>query len=131
MLAYGGHDRRRQASDLTEIWGRLSRQHLSGGQGCGCSFGGLMFQASDFELDIVEFVITGAEQANLPGVGAYIDAIAKRGPDRYSLPALLKALEEGDYRTASQAEIDFVIARLNTTLSNIEQAHSKGRFACD
>lgn len=131
MLAFGGNDRRRLASDLSEIWGRISRQHLSGGQGCGCSFGGLMFQASDFELDIVEFVIGDALKAGLPGVETYIDAIAKRGPDRYSLPALLKALEEGDYRSAAEAEVDFAIERLNTTLSNIEKAHSKGRFACD
>jgi hypothetical protein len=131
MLAFGGNDRRRRASDLTQIWARLSSQHLSGGQGCGCSFGGLMFQASDFELDIVEFVIGDALKAGLPGVEVYIDAIAKRGPDRYSLRALLKALEEGDVGSATEAEIDFVIERLNTTLSNIEQAHSKGRFVCD
>lgn len=131
MLAIGGNDRRRKASDLIEIWGRLSSQHLAGGQGCGCSFGGLMFMASDFELDIVEFVIGEAEKAGLPGVEAIIDAIAKRGPERYSLPALLKALAEGETRSASDVEIDFIIDRLNTTLSNMEQAHSKGRFACD
>lgn len=131
MLAFGGKDRRRQASDLTEIWGRLSRQNLTGGQGCGCSFGGLMFQASDFELDIVEFVIGAADQAGLPGVCVFIDAISKRGPDRYSLPALLKALEGDAFGAASDADIDFTIERLTTTLSNIEKAHSKGRFACD
>lgn len=131
MLAYGGNDRRRRASNLVETWGRLSRQHLSGGQGCGCSFGGLMFQASDFELDIVEFVIGDAGQAGLPGVEAYVDAVSKRGPDRYSLPALLKALEDGERRDASEAVIDFVVERLTTTLTNIEQAHAKGRFACD
>jgi hypothetical protein len=131
MLAFAGNNRRRRASDLTQMWGRLSSQHLSGGQGCGCSFGGLMFQASDFELDIVEFVIGDASKAGLPGVETYINSIAKRGPDRYSLRALLKALEEGDSRSASEAETDFIIERLNTTLSNIEQAHSKGRFVCD
>jgi hypothetical protein len=131
MVAFCGNDRRRRASGLTEMWGRLSSQHLSGAQGCGCSFGGLMFQASDFELDIVEFVIGDASKAGLPGVEAYIDAIAKRGPDRYSLRALLKALEESDARPASDVEINFIIERLNTTLSNIEQAHSKGRFVCD
>ncbi|MDB5508732.1 MAG: hypothetical protein JWL93_1201 [Hyphomicrobiales bacterium] len=131
MLADGEGDRRRRAADLTELWGRLSRQHLTGGQGCGCSFGGLMFQASDFELDIVEFVIAGAEQAHLPGAVVFVDAVSRRGPDRYSLPALLKALAEGDHRAATPAEIDCVIERLNVTLSNIDRAHAKGRFACD
>lgn len=131
MLAFTGKDRRRQASDLAEIWGRVSRQHLSGGPGCGCSFGGLMFQASDFELDIVEFVIGEARKAGLPKAELYIDEIAKRGPDRYSLPALLKALEDEDYRAAAPSEIDIVLTSLNTTLSAIEKAHSKGRFACD
>lgn len=110
-----------------QLWGGLSRQHLTGGQGCGCSFGGLVFQASDFELEIVEFVIAGAEQAHSPGAVAYVDAVYRRGPDRYSLPALLKALEEGDHRAATPAEIE----RLNVTLSNIDRAHAKGRFACD
>lgn len=131
MLAYGPDRRRPKALELTDVWSRLSRQHLSGGQGCGCSFGGLMFQASDFELDIVEFVVGGADTSGLPGVGAYIDDVAKRGPDRYSLPALLKALAEGDYRGAGEAEIDFTLDRLGSTLSNIEKAHSRGRFACD
>jgi hypothetical protein len=90
-----------------------------------------MFQASDFELDIVEFVIAGAEQAHLPGAVVFVDAVSRRGPDRYSLPALLKALAEGDHRAATPAEIDCVIERLNVTLSNIDRAHAKGRFACD
>lgn len=131
MLAFGGRDRRRQAADLRAIWGRISSQHLSGGQGCGCSFGGLMLQASDFELDIVEFAITEARKAGQPGVETYVDAIAKRGPDRYSLPALLKALEEGDYRAASEDEIAVTLDSLQTTLSAIEKAHSRSRFACD
>jgi len=125
-------DRRRKlARDLVEIWGRVASQHMTGGQGCSCSFGGLSFQASDFELDIVEFVIGEAHKASLPKAEIYIDAIAKRGPDRYSLPALLKALETGEYREASDAEIDVVLASLNITLSAIEKAHSIGRFACD
>lgn len=123
--------RRMQARDLIEIWSRVSSQHMSGGQGCSCSFGGLMFQASDFELDIIEFVIGEAQKVGLPETETYIDAIAKRGPDRYSLRALLKALEEGDFRSASEAEINVVLTSLHTTLSAIERAHSKGRFACD
>jgi hypothetical protein len=130
-LAFTGKDRRQQASDLAGIWDRISSQHLSGGQGCGCSFGGLMFQATDFELDIVEFVIGEAKKAGLPKAELYIDEIAKRGPDRYSLLKLLRALEQGDYRMASEPEIDVVLTSLNTTLSAIEQAHSKGRFVCD
>lgn len=131
MLAFTGIDRRRKAADLIEMWGRLSSQHLAGGQGCGCSFGGLMFMASDFELDIVEFVIGEAGKAGLPEVEPIIDAIAKRGPDRYSLPALLKALEQGEIPPGAEREADFIVERLDTTLSNMEQAHSKGRFACD
>ena len=123
--------RRKLARDLVEIWSRVASQHMSGGQGCSCSFGGLSFQASDFELDIVEFVIGEAQKAGLPNAEVYVDAVAKRGPDRYSLPALLKALENGEYREASGAEIDVVLASLNTTLSAIEKAHSKGRFVCD
>ncbi len=131
MLAFGPRDRCRQAAELQETWRRVSSQHLSGGQGCGCSFGGLMLQASDFELDIVEFVISEARKLGAPGAEIYIDAVAKRGPDRYSLPALLKSIEAGEFGSASEHDIDVVLERLNHTLTAMEQAHSRGRFACD
>lgn len=131
MIALGSNDRHRQARELQEIWRRVSSQHLSGGQGCGCSFGGLMLMASDFELDIVEFVINEAHKAGAPGVEAYIDAVARRGPDRYSLPALLTSIEMGEFQSASEHDIDVVLHRLNRTLSAMESAHSRGRFTCD
>ena len=131
MLALGSNDRRRQAHELQEIWRRVSSLHLSGGQGCGCSFGGLMLMASDFELDIVEFVFAEAQKAGATGVEAYIDAVAGRGPDRYSLPALLTCIEDGDLRDASQGDVALILESLNRTLSAMESQHSRGRFACD
>ena len=47
----------REARDL---WSRLARQHVSFGQGCACGFGGLTVSMSDFEQDIVEFVMNDA-----------------------------------------------------------------------
>ena len=131
MRALGQTDRRQQALELQEIWRRVSSLHLSGGQGCGCSFGGLMLMASDFELDIVEFVVAEAGKTGATGVEEYIDAVARRGPDRYSLPALLTCIGDGDVRDASEGDVELILKSLNRTLSAMERAHSRGRFACD
>lgn len=112
------------------MWRRIGSQHLSAAQGCAYGFGGLMLQASDFELDIVEFVLGDARRSNLPGVETYINGIAGRGPDRYSLPALLDAIgKAGD--EANPEDLEFILSRLRRTLTSIEAAHTSSRFACD
>lgn len=119
-----------QARDLTEIWNRISRQHMSTGSGCGCGFGGLVLQAADFELDIVEFVVDDARKQGRTAIPDFIDEVAKRGPDRYSIVALLKGLDTGDNKI-SKDDRSFVLERLAKTLGAIDTAHGKGRFACD
>lgn len=129
----GSHDRQGQARALAATWRRISRQHLTSGQGCACGFGGgLMLQGAAFELDIVEFLIEDARKAGHVGLEAFIDAVAKRGPDQYSLPALVDALGRGDAGQAlGEGERAFALERLGATLGSIDSAHSGGRFACD
>lgn len=124
-------ERRKRAQELAQLWSRVSRQHLSAGQGCSCGFGGLVLQAADFELDIVEFLIGDARKAGASGVEHMIEKTARRGPDRYSLSALIAAIENSDPAPASEKDIEFALSRLSTTLTSIEAAHSRGRFACD
>ncbi|MDR3523511.1 MAG: hypothetical protein P4L66_05355 [Acetobacteraceae bacterium] len=124
--------RRPDVDELKALWSRLSRQHLSGGQGCGCSFGGLVLQASDFELDIVEFLLHDAAQHGAVHIAAFVAAAASRGPDRYSLPALLEALATTqDAAMIGSGDLDFAISRLRQTLKNIDSAHRTRRFVCD
>lgn len=130
MLQFSSPKPPSKASELMEIWNRISRQHMSAGSGCGCGFGGLILQAADFELDIVEFVIDDAKNDGRHDVPPFIDAVSKRGPDRYSIVALLTALDAGDGRI-SDGDQAFALARLATSLTSIDSAHGKGRFACD
>jgi hypothetical protein len=124
--------RQKQAHDLIETWGRVSRQHMSAGAGCGCGFGGLILQASDFELDIVEFLINDARKDGMAGVETFVNAVARRGAESYSLSALLQAISDAEASaTANADELEFAIERLGRTLSSIEQSHRKGRFICD
>jgi hypothetical protein len=126
------NDRSKQARELAEMWSRVSRQHLTAGAGCSCGIGGLMLQASDFELDIVEFVINDARKEKLAGLEAFIDAVAARGPDRYSLSDLLKAIGSADHPTTpSSADLQFALDRLRKTLSSMDANHNRSRFACD
>lgn len=123
--------RRQSVDELKTLWSRVARQHLSGGQGCGCSFGGLILQASDFEIDIVEFLLHDAAKRNARHIPAIVQTAA-RGPDRYSLPALLETLATTrDAALIESGELDFAIDRLSRTLTNIEAAHRKSRFACN
>jgi hypothetical protein len=125
-------NRSSNARELAAMWRRIGSQHLSASQGCACGFGGLMIQAADFEIDIVEFVLGDARKSGLSGVEAYVNAVARRGEDRYSLPALLSDIEKsGDKAPAKADELDFILARLRTTLNSIETAHNSSRFVCD
>jgi hypothetical protein len=129
----GSRDWGVEAQALAEMWRRVSRQHLSSGQGCACGFGGgLMLQGAAFELDIVEFLIDDARKAGLGGVETFIDAVAKRSVDQYSLIALIDGLGRVDpAKSLTIIERAFAINRLRTTLVSMDSAHTGGRFACD
>lgn len=130
VAAAGQVERAEAARELAALWQRIGSQHI-GAQGCAaCGFGGMMFQASDFELDIVEFVIGDARKAQRPDIETYIDRVAKRGPDRYSLPALLEAIA-AEREGAAPDDLDFILTRLRTTLTSIEAAHNSARFVCE
>jgi hypothetical protein len=125
-------DRTSQAKELAEMWGRVSRQHLTAGAGCSCGIGGLFLQASDFELDIVEFVINDARKEGRADLETFIDAVAGRGTDRYSLAALFDAIGRADHATTPSADaLQFALDRLRKTLSQMDSAHSRNRFVCD
>ncbi|HTH97045.1 MAG TPA: hypothetical protein VL574_06475, partial [Stellaceae bacterium] len=55
---------RQEAQRLAETWNNVAGIHLAAGQGCACAVGGVLLSAADFELDIVEFVLHEAQQAN-------------------------------------------------------------------
>lgn len=129
----GSRDWRVETLTLADMWRRVSRQHLSSGQACACGFGGgLMLQGAAFELDIVEFLIDDARKAGHGAIETFIDAVAKRGVDQYSLFALIDALGRLDpVKALSDSERAFAIDRLGTTLGSMDSAHTGGRFACD
>lgn len=133
MMVVTPDDRRRHAQEIGEIWRRVSRQHLSSGQGCACGYGGgLMLQGAAFELDIVEFLVEDARKAGHGGLEAFIDAKAKRGPDLYNLSALIEALGATDETCLLAAEShEFALERLKKMLGSMDVAHKRGRFACD
>lgn len=114
------------------MWRRVSRRHLTSGQGCACGFGGgLMLQGADFELDIVEFLIEDARKAGQLRIEPFVDRVAKRGPDKYSLAALLDAMARDALTDLDEEEASFAIAALRRTLGSMDAAHARGRFACD
>jgi hypothetical protein len=121
--------RREATREIGEMWRRVSRTHLTSGQGCACGFGGgLMLQGADFELDIVEFLIEDAMKAGYDALRIFINEAGRRGSKDYSLPALIEALGRDPLQGLTEAEASFAIATLRKTLASMDGAHS--RFAC-
>jgi hypothetical protein len=114
------------------MWSRISGHYLSSDLGCSCCAGGVVLQASDFERDIIEFLLSDARKAGLTSFESFLGAVARRGDDRYSLPRLIDSIAEGDdSAVGSHKELEFTLARLRPILSSIEAAQNRGRFACD
>ena len=132
MGIMSAEQRHTEAQRLAGLWSRISRQHLSSGQGCACGFGGgLILQGASFELDIIEFVLEDAKKQGFHQIGPFIDATCKRGPDRYSLPDLLDAVATPHASAQISAkELNFILTKLAMVLSSMDEAHNR-RFACD
>ena len=57
------------------MWNRISGHYLSSDLGCSCCAGGVVLQASDFELDIIEFLISDARKAGLTTFESFLSAV--------------------------------------------------------
>lgn len=132
QMSMSAEQRHMEAQRLAGLWSRISRQHLSSGQGCACGFGGgLILQGASFELDIIEFVLGDAKKQGYTDVEPFVDAVSKRGPDRYSLPDLFDAIGKYDCALAREPEqLDFILAKIAGVLESMDEAHNR-RFACD
>jgi hypothetical protein len=78
QMSMSAEQRHMEAQRLAGLWSRISRQHLSSGQGCACGFGGgLILQGASFELDIIEFVLGEAQKHRHTEVASYVDRVSK------------------------------------------------------
>jgi hypothetical protein len=130
-MTMSAEQRHAESQRLAGLWSRISRQHLSSGQGCACGFGGgLILQGASFELDIIEFVVGEAKKNGHADVERFVDAVSKRGPDRYSLPDLLEAIgKTNSDLEQNHSQLDFILTRISNVLEAMDATHSQ-RFAC-
>jgi hypothetical protein len=114
-----------EASELLEIWQRVSSRHVSLGTSCACGIGGVTLQLQDFEQDILDFVIGQAERSKRTDVIAYVRESAfdvQRG--RGSVEHLLKTLSRGDTQGLGEADVPiFVLGKLGKTLRSFARLH--------
>ena len=113
------------ASELLDIWQRLSSRHVSLGTSCACGIGGVTLQLQDFEQDIVDFVLGQAERNRRADVIAYLKDNAfdpRSGQARVQL-LLIKLSRADELRLAESDIPTFVLEKLGKTLRSFARLH--------
>ena len=114
-----------EASELLEIWQRVSSRHVSLGTSCACGIGGVTLQLQDFEQDILDFVIGQAERSKRTDVIAYVrESAFDSQRERGSVEHLLTTLSRGEGQGAGQVDVPtFVLEKLGKTLRSFARLH--------
>jgi hypothetical protein len=113
------------ASELLDIWQRLSSRHVSLGTSCACGIGGVTLQLQDFEQDIVDFVLGQAERNRRADVIAYLkDNAFDPRSGQASVQLLLIKLSRADELRLAESDIPtFVLEKLGKTLRSFARLH--------
>ncbi|MDD0812832.1 hypothetical protein PSQ20_20995 [Curvibacter sp. RS43] len=115
-----------QAARLVSLWSELSIRHVALGMSCGCGAGGISLRLEDFELDIVDYLEDAALRCDQPAVAAYFRARQAEGWPPSPLLLLLQDASEGDL---PQAVSDWVLPRIEKTLTSFKALHGGGAGA--
>lgn len=112
-------------AELRDIWNKVSRQHMSLGGACACSFG-VAISGADLEEDICDYLEDAARRERRTDV---LEALSKVSiSTAYGrLDAVLGALE----RDSSGEAALFAIPRLAGSLQSLAAQHIRQGFRCD
>ncbi|MEP9375314.1 hypothetical protein ABLE91_01275 [Aquabacter sp. CN5-332] len=106
--------------DLLAVWRDGGAQHMALGAGCGCSGDGVVLQLSDFEQDIVDYLLAEAERGERADVIALLQGQGRLADGRWNITLLLEHL--GAQPEKDEAR-EFVVSRLKRTLASFATRH--------
>jgi len=113
-----------QASRLSDLWHRLSTQHVA--LGCACSMAGVSVTLEDFERDIGDYLWTEAERLGQPAAVALLLASGPMGGQTQPIRECLRRLQESDADANAAA---WLLARLTKTLESYAALHGPSQEA--
>jgi hypothetical protein len=113
-----------EARALLDLWRAMSATHVSLGANCACGMGGVTLQLSDFEQDIVEFVLGHAERTRRDDVTRFVHAHARNvATGGWNVAVLLTAVAAAREQQTDTAVCEFVLEKLGKTLRSFARLH--------
>lgn len=107
-----------QAARLSELWHRLSAQHIA--LGCSCSMGGISVTLEDFERDIADYFWAESERLGQTEVVAFLLQPGPMAAQVQAVRGMLQRLQAGE---ASQDVMQWLLPRLTKTIESYARLH--------
>lgn len=107
-----------QAAHLSDLWNRLSAQHIA--LGCSCSMTGISVTLEDFERDIADYLWAESERLEMPDVAAFL---LEPGPIEAQDKAIRGILQRLEDDQASVPVADWLLIRMTKTIESYAKLH--------
>ena len=107
-----------QATNLSDLWYRLSAQHIA--LGCSCSMGGLSVTLEDFERDIADYLWAESERLGEDKVVAFLLAPGPIENQERAIRGILSRLLDEDLDPHAA---QWVLSRLTKTIESFAKLH--------
>lgn len=108
-----------QAAHLSNLWNRLSAQHIA--LGCTCTMTGISVTLEDFERDIADYLWAESERLNEPQVSAFL---LQSGPIAEQQKPVREILQRLGDEEAIEPVAEWLLLRLTKTLESYAQLHA-------
>lgn len=109
---------REQAAYLSDLWNRLSAQHIA--LGCSCSMSGISVTLEDFERDIADYLWAESERHGQASVVAFLLIPGPIESQHQAVRGILRRLEDGE---AAEAVGEWLLQRMAKTIESYAKLH--------
>jgi hypothetical protein len=108
----------KQAAYLTDLWHRLSAQHIA--LGCSCTMSGISVTLEDFERDIADYLWAESERLGERAVEAFLLA---PGPVAQQDRAIRSILERLQVEGCDEGVAAWLLPRMTKTIESYAKLH--------
>ncbi len=109
---------RAQATYLSELWDRLSAQHIA--LGCSCSMSGISVTLEDFERDIADYLWAESERLGATEVVAFLLTPGPVAQQAKPIRNILARLQAGE---ADEWVAQWLLPRMTQTIESYAKLH--------